>query len=524
MRSHCPADESATGSYMMPGCPGNRLSLMHPTNLRVLAAISVISSVSVTAARAADLQIDQTVDKSGIWTIGYNNSLKGCIASAASQDRTTVWMGFAGSERDAPAYIAFTNPDWRFIEPRKFYEVEIQVAGSPRRKGYGSGVERSNEKGVLVFAVRRQVLEELGERSGLALSVNKGDPAFVNISGSSDAMAKLAACQQGRNVALKTQGSEGPGLSEESPPSDHEAPGTSREAAPLGQAEQRVGEQPARTPPEPRDNTATAQAEPEIPEVDRRQQQVVRQNSGGASAEIEAAEAEHVKTQESEAAARELSEEVGQKPQAEAAGERSAAQTPTPGEKDPQPSGVTRSDKTISAVSPPPSQPPANPVREDGALVKAIKQELTRVGCYDGRIDEDWQTPAASASVQKYARLAGVSISPAGPSNELLESIKGRSERVCPLECGARKVEKNGRCIAKGCPPGFTLDVDGDCVLRRRMVRRHDVEAEERRPRARLHESRPQRRVHADRDSDDDKPPARRGGKPGSIPRGHQPD
>jgi hypothetical protein len=95
------------------------------------------------------LQIDETVYKSESWTIGYNSSVKGCVASAISDDSTTVWIGFDGREPDIPTYLAFTNPNWRSIEPRKFYELQIQALGSHGWRGCGSGVERPNERGCL---------------------------------------------------------------------------------------------------------------------------------------------------------------------------------------------------------------------------------------------------------------------------------------------------------------------------------------------------------------------------------------
>jgi hypothetical protein len=131
-----------------------------------------------------------------------------------------------------------------------------------------------------------------------------------------------------------------------------------------------------------------------------------------------------------------------------------------------------------------------------GALVRAIKQELKRVGCYDGRIDEDWQTAPARASIQKFARLARLTISPVEPTNELLDAIRARSERVCPFECGRRQIEKDGRCIAKSCPSGFALDDDGDCIFRGTTATWHETDQDKDRPRVRSHEIK--RRARAD--------------------------
>jgi uncharacterized caspase-like protein len=102
-----------------------------------------------------------------------------------------------------------------------------------------------------------------------------------------------------------------------------------------------------------------------------------------------------------------------------------------------------------------------------GSLVQEIKKELRRVGCYPGGIDDIWPTAQARASVQKFAKLARVIIQSPEPTTELLDLIRGKSERVCPLECGSRQVEKEGRCITKTCPTASYLDEDGNCVSKR---------------------------------------------------------
>jgi hypothetical protein len=91
-------------------------------------------------------------------------------------------------------------------------------------------------------------------------------------------------------------------------------------------------------------------------------------------------------------------------------------------------------------------------------------------------------------------------MSPAEPTNELLDAIRARSERICPLECGRRQIEKDGRCIAKKCPSGFELDDDGDCTPRRRTATRYETDEDEDRPRVRSHE--PKRRASADSEWD----------------------
>ena len=142
---------------------------MRPFNALSPGIVLILACLGITTVRA-DLQIDETLEKSGPWTIGYNSSLKGCVASAASDDRTTVWIGFDGREPNIPAYLAFTNPNWGSIEPRKFYELRIQALESHRWKGYGSGVERPNQKGLFVFGVKWRLLREFAQASELVLS------------------------------------------------------------------------------------------------------------------------------------------------------------------------------------------------------------------------------------------------------------------------------------------------------------------------------------------------------------------
>ena len=97
-----------------------------------------------------------------------------------------------------------------------------------------------------------------------------------------------------------------------------------------------------------------------------------------------------------------------------------------------------------------------------GQLVREIKKELKRVGCYGGPIDEKWSS-ATKTSSQNFAKYAKLPSGPAEPHIDLLNAIGGQTGRVCPLECNSRQMEKDGQCIAKTCPSGLTLGLDGVC-------------------------------------------------------------
>lgn len=126
-----------------------------------------------------------------------------------------------------------------------------------------------------------------------------------------------------------------------------------------------------------------------------------------------------------------------------------------------------------TAMLPPAAEPssakPASPPALSGSeLVREIKKELKRVGCYAGRIDDKWTGAETKASVANFVRHASLKTDPHDPTIELLDAVRGTSQRVCPLECGAQEVEKNGRCIAKERQTDRTKSVPG--AAKRQLV------------------------------------------------------
>ena len=477
---------------------------MRPFNALSLGIGLILACLGITAVRAA-LQIDETIEKSGPWTIGYNSSLKGCVASAASDDRTTVWIGFDGREPNIPAYLAFTNPNWSSIEPRKFYGLQIQALESHRWRGYGSGVERPNQKGLFVFGVKWRLLREFAQASGLVLSLNKEILTRTNISGSSDALTKLISCQQHQIMASKSQGIEAIRLAEEKQKLERDRLIADRERISWEEAEKSRSEQGVRERLETEEKEWAEQAKLERAERERREQ-IERENAEHPTKGREAgeqADAEQLKRQESEAAARETREKASRE---QAERERVAREKRDAKEQEKEPDKPARlpasslSDNKVAMLPTPVEQPLADSKFKGVVVERAIKQELKRVGCYDGRINEDWQTEPVRAAVQKFARLARLPVPPVEPTIELLDAIRARSERICPLECGRHQFEKDGRCIAKKCLAGFELDDDGDCVLRRRPVTRHEANEDGDRPKVRSYETKQRARAGSEQD------------------------
>ena len=143
-------------------------------------------------------------------------------------------------------------------------------------------------------------------------------------------------------------------------------------------------------------------------------------------------------------------------------------------EKAAQPAPAASPNAQITLLTPPTEIPspatsaPIAPLLAGTSLIAEIEKELKRVGCYGGSTYNTWGNAEVASSVRKFARYAKLSAPSAEPTTELLTAIRGASDRVCPLECGAREVERNGRCIARSCPSGSLLNSKGRCEKRER--------------------------------------------------------
>jgi len=132
---------------------------------------------------------------------------------------------------------------------------------------------------------------------------------------------------------------------------------------------------------------------------------------------------------------------------------------------------VHRERERLVVASLPPAQPAPTPAFSTAsapdarALAVSIEGELRRVGCYFGA-DADWGASPVKLAVAKYARFANLSPPPTAPDETLLDALKSRPDRVCPLECPARETAEGGRCVPKTCPAGDKLTGAGSCVAR----------------------------------------------------------
>jgi hypothetical protein len=123
------------------------------------------------------------------------------------------------------------------------------------------------------------------------------------------------------------------------------------------------------------------------------------------------------------------------------------------------------------------ASPADGSVTEPRRLVAPIEAELHRIGCYDSGV-KDWDAPEVRLGLAEYARYAKLSATPSVADSALLDSLRSRRDRLCPLECGAGEVPLNGRCVAAG--PRATPRLTAAREAERPAATRSTVQREER--------------------------------------------
>lgn len=171
--------------------------LVKPWSLPLLLiGLQILSGAIGYANAETNLGIDERVGTADGWTIGYNKSLNGCLASETFSDETTFWLGIDG--RDRTFFLALTNPNWQSIEPGKQYLLHFLALGGGRWQGKFVGVSRETEKGIVSRGLKEKFVGDIISSSGVAVSIGSKTVARLNLQGSPAAMSAVVQCQVAR--------------------------------------------------------------------------------------------------------------------------------------------------------------------------------------------------------------------------------------------------------------------------------------------------------------------------------------
>jgi uncharacterized caspase-like protein len=123
---------------------------------------------------------------------------------------------------------------------------------------------------------------------------------------------------------------------------------------------------------------------------------------------------------------------------------------------------------TQQFASLPPETPAVKPAQLSAAeTTRSVQLELRRVGCFTGSIDDQW-TDAARRSLDLFNKHAGMKLDVKLASPEVLDAIRSKQARVCPLACDRGFRADGERCVKIVCDAGSALDGDGRCEKKER--------------------------------------------------------
>ena len=151
-------------------------------------------------------------------------------------------------------------------------------------------------------------------------------------------------------------------------------------------------------------------------------------------------------------------------------------------------------------------------------VTKSVQTELRRVGCLSADADGNWNT-TSQRSLSLFNRYAKTKFDTKLASTDALDTIKSKSERVCPLVCEHGFKAQGDACVKIVCAEGSFLNDDNECEKRREKKPVATRERQERQERQ-APQTRQQQTLQAPYQAPQAKQAAGRPGGPGLGQRG----
>jgi uncharacterized caspase-like protein len=122
-------------------------------------------------------------------------------------------------------------------------------------------------------------------------------------------------------------------------------------------------------------------------------------------------------------------------------------------------------DQAIAAL-PPSDQPGPKASAPDQSglqdIPRLLQSELKRVGCSVGEVNGEWNAPSRKA-LDSFNRNAGTKFDIRLASLDALDAVRGKSGRVCPLECDSGYRATGDHCVRITCDDGQVPGSNGVC-------------------------------------------------------------
>lgn len=118
----------------------------------------------------------------------------------------------------------------------------------------------------------------------------------------------------------------------------------------------------------------------------------------------------------------------------------------------------------LASLPPEPSAVKPEPSPQE--ITRSVQSELKRVGCFGGAIDGEW-TAASRRALERFNNRAGAKLNARLASLDVLDAIKARSSRVCPLNCDHGFRAEKDSCVRISCGTGYFINDDNECEKKR---------------------------------------------------------
>jgi uncharacterized caspase-like protein len=106
---------------------------------------------------------------------------------------------------------------------------------------------------------------------------------------------------------------------------------------------------------------------------------------------------------------------------------------------------------------------PTPGVPNETDIARSLQAELRRVGCYPGALNGNWDAGSRRA-LELFNKHAGMQLDVKLASLDSVDVLKGKTTRICPLQCDRGYRADKEVCVKIACPRGQVVDDDGACV------------------------------------------------------------
>ena len=119
----------------------------------------------------------------------------------------------------------------------------------------------------------------------------------------------------------------------------------------------------------------------------------------------------------------------------------------------------------VASATPSAPAETSTPGTDSSDTARKMQAELRRLGCYPGAVNGDWNSDTRRA-LEQFNKHAGMRLDVKVASLDALDVVRGKTTRICPLECDRGYKAQGETCIKITCPAGQFIGDNGSCQER----------------------------------------------------------